>query len=44
VKPHISPMSVRAENRKCFVFSGVGGGVRTHGHWNHNDAGLGKPL
>ena len=22
----------------CFVFSGVGGGVRTHDHWNHNPA------
>jgi hypothetical protein len=31
-------MSERVEMRKSFVFIGVGGGVRTHGHWNHNPA------
>jgi hypothetical protein len=30
--------------RKSFVFCGVGGGVRTHGHWNHNHACLRTPL
>jgi hypothetical protein len=25
-------------NAKSFAVCGVGGGIRTHGHWNHNPA------
>ena len=38
--PHsiAEPRKVHGRHRKAFGLAGVGGGIRTHGHWNHNPA------